>query len=93
MSSVTGVVVTLNDEDVIEGCLESIDWCDEIIVVDSYSDDKTTEIADRYAAKLHFETDVVRSYFCFSTTNSVLSRVSHPSPCSVEPLLASQHFV
>ncbi len=37
-----------NVEDIIEDCLESISWVDEIFIVDSYSEDKTEEICLRY---------------------------------------------
>ncbi len=38
----------MNEEDKIEACLSSLTWCDEIIVVDSYSTDRTVEICRRY---------------------------------------------
>ena len=42
------VIITHNEEDNIRDCLESIKWADEIIVVDSESDDKTPKICDNY---------------------------------------------
>ncbi|MBN8550316.1 MAG: glycosyltransferase family 2 protein, partial [Deltaproteobacteria bacterium] len=36
----------------IERCLESVKWCDEVIVVDSGSKDRTLEIARRYTDKI-----------------------------------------
>jgi glycosyltransferase involved in cell wall biosynthesis len=39
------VVITYNEEDRLRRCLESVAWADEIVVVDSGSDDKTIEIA------------------------------------------------
>lgn len=39
------VVITSNEEDRLKRCLESVTWADEIIVVDSGSEDKTVEIA------------------------------------------------
>ncbi len=46
--SVTGLVICFNEEANIGGCLDSLEWCDEIIVVDSFSTDRTPEIARRY---------------------------------------------
>jgi glycosyltransferase involved in cell wall biosynthesis len=44
------VVMTFNEEVNIERCLESVaGWADEIIVVDSFSTDRTEEIARSYA--------------------------------------------
>jgi glycosyltransferase involved in cell wall biosynthesis len=45
---VTAIVTTLNEEDEIAACIESLLWCDEIMVVDSFSSDQTIEIANRY---------------------------------------------
>ncbi|SVD30744.1 uncharacterized protein METZ01_LOCUS383598, partial [marine metagenome] len=36
-----------NVEDIIEKCLESIKWVDEIFIVDAYSTDRTVEICNR----------------------------------------------
>ena len=41
---ITAVVLTKNEEQNIQRCLKSIDFCDEIIIVDDYSTDKTLEI-------------------------------------------------
>ena len=38
-----------NVEDIIEECLESIKWADEIFIVDAFSTDKTLEICHRYS--------------------------------------------
>ena len=49
MARITGAILALNEERNIEYCLRSMyTWCDEIIVVDMYSDDKTPEVARRY---------------------------------------------
>ena len=38
---ISAVVLTKNEEENIESCLKSLDWCDEIIIVDDYSKDNT----------------------------------------------------
>jgi len=48
MPAVSGVVICFNEERNIARCLESLAFCDEIIVVDSLSTDRTREIAARY---------------------------------------------
>jgi len=45
MVDISATIVTLNEEENIRDCLETLTWCDEIIIVDSYSDDATVEIA------------------------------------------------
>ncbi|HEX6179268.1 MAG TPA: glycosyltransferase family 2 protein [Thermoanaerobaculia bacterium] len=41
---VTAIVTTLNEVDYIEDCLRSIEWADEIYLIDSYSTDGTVEL-------------------------------------------------
>src|SRR5512145_2752566 len=48
LATVSAIVVCFNEEDRIQDCLESIRWCDEIVVVDSFSTDRTPEICRRY---------------------------------------------
>jgi glycosyltransferase involved in cell wall biosynthesis len=48
MHKLSVVVITGNEERNIEACLESVKWADEIVLVDSLSEDKTVEIARRY---------------------------------------------
>lgn len=52
MSHVSAVVITYNEEKNIGRCLSSLRFCDEIIVVDSGSDDQTSDIAADYTDKL-----------------------------------------
>lgn len=49
---VSVTVLTLNEEMNIERCLRSVTWADEIVVVDSYSEDDTVEIAKRYTDRV-----------------------------------------
>lgn len=46
------IVIAKNEEDRIADCLDSLSFCDEIIVVDSGSEDRTKEIAKRMGAKV-----------------------------------------
>lgn len=49
MPEISAVIITLNEELKIERCLQSVrDTADEIIVVDSFSTDRTEEICSRY---------------------------------------------
>ena len=41
MQKLSVIVVTLNEERNIERCLRSVQWADEIIVVDAFSTDRT----------------------------------------------------
>jgi glycosyltransferase involved in cell wall biosynthesis len=50
--AVSAIVVCLNEEDNIRECLESLRWCDEIVVVDSFSTDRTVEICREYTGKV-----------------------------------------
>jgi glycosyltransferase involved in cell wall biosynthesis len=48
----SGVVHTFNEEENLERCLESLRFCEEIVVVDSHSTDATREIARRYTDRV-----------------------------------------
>lgn len=49
---VSAVIITMNEAANIGRCLESVRWCDEIVVVDSGSADATVEIARRHGARI-----------------------------------------
>ena len=49
---VSACVIVLNEEQKIGRCLKSLSWCDEIIVVDSFSTDHTVEIARQYTDRV-----------------------------------------
>ena len=53
MIKISGTIITLNNEKLIKDCIKSLQKvCDEIIVLDSLSIDKTTEIAKELGAKV-----------------------------------------
>lgn len=47
-SKITAIIPTFNEEDNIAGAIESCSFADEVIVVDSFSTDKTVEIAKSF---------------------------------------------
>jgi glycosyltransferase involved in cell wall biosynthesis len=51
--NISVVVLTKNEEENIRGCLESVKWANEIIVVDDFSYDKTAKIARSFGAKIY----------------------------------------
>lgn len=56
MNPITGIITTLNEEQNIGECIESLRLiCNEIIVVDSLSNDKTVEIAQEKGAKVYLQ--------------------------------------
>lgn len=50
---ISAVVLTKNEEKNIEECIESLKWCDEIVVIDDFSKDKTVDIAHKLGAKVY----------------------------------------
>lgn len=50
--TVSACIITFNEEDRIQACIRSLDFCDEVIVVDSHSQDKTRDIAADYGARV-----------------------------------------
>jgi glycosyltransferase involved in cell wall biosynthesis len=49
---ISAIVVCFNEEDNIGRCLKSLTWCDEIVVIDAFSTDRTVEIARRYTDRV-----------------------------------------
>lgn len=52
MLLISAIILTKNAETDIVDCIESISFCDEIIVVDDFSTDRTVDIAKRLGAKV-----------------------------------------
>ncbi len=48
----SAVVIAKNEEKNIERCLASLAFCDEIVVVDSHSTDRTVELSKKYTSKV-----------------------------------------
>lgn len=46
------VILTHNEEVNLPGCLESVAWCDDVVVFDSFSTDRTVEIARAAGARV-----------------------------------------
>lgn len=44
------LILTKNEEQDLPGCLASVAWCDDVHVFDSFSDDRTVEIAQKAGA-------------------------------------------
>jgi len=71
---VSAIVTTFNEAGHIAACLESLAWCDEILVVDSHSTDATREIARSYPGV----TVVERPYYgAASQKNWAIGRCRH----------------
>jgi glycosyltransferase involved in cell wall biosynthesis len=50
--NVSVLILTLNEEINIGACLESLEWCDDVVVLDSLSTDATQAIAEKYGARV-----------------------------------------
>lgn len=49
---VSVLILTLNEEDNLPRCLESLSWCDDVVVLDSFSTDQTVAIAEASGARV-----------------------------------------
>src|SRR3569832_235268 len=52
MEKLSVCVTTFNNERTLDACLGAVSWADEIVVLDSYSTDKTLDIAAKYHARI-----------------------------------------
>ena len=62
MNKITAIIPTLNEEIHIEDAIQSVSFADEIIVIDSFSTDKTVELAQKHNVKI-----IQREFDDFST--------------------------
>ncbi|PIA81384.1 glycosyl transferase [Gaetbulibacter sp. 4G1] len=73
MIKLSGVIITYNEEEHLEKCLASlVDVVDEIVVVDSFSNDKTPEICKAFNVKFiqnRFEGYIEQKNFALSLAN------------------------
>ncbi len=51
--SISILLLTFNEERNLPACLKAIDWCDDIVVLDSFSTDRTVEIAKKSGAHVY----------------------------------------
>lgn len=49
---ISAVILAKNEEKNLQECLESVKWCDEVILIDDNSIDRTLEIAKKLGAKI-----------------------------------------
>ena len=49
-SDVSVLILTLDEEKNIEWCLRAVSWSDDIVVFDSFSGDRTAEIAKYFGS-------------------------------------------
>jgi glycosyltransferase involved in cell wall biosynthesis len=64
------LILTRNEEQDLSGCLDSVAWSDDVWVFDSYSDDRTVEIAQSAGAHLvqrRFDTYAAQRNAAFDT--------------------------
>lgn len=50
--SISVLILTLNEQDNLPACLASVKWCDDVVVLDSFSTDQSVEIAKREGARV-----------------------------------------
>ena len=51
--SISVLILTLDEEVNLAGCLESVAWCDDVVVLDSFSTDRTVEIARERSVRVY----------------------------------------
>lgn len=74
MTKISAIIPTLNEEVHIEDAIQSVSFADEIIVIDSFSTDKTVELAKKYDVKI-----IKREFDDFSSQkNYAIDAASHP---------------
>jgi len=76
--ALSACVISYNEEDKIRECLKSLSFCEDIVVVDSFSTDRTVEICEEFTSRIYakkFEGYISQKNFALEKTkhNWVLS--------------------
>ncbi len=72
---VSAIITTLNELDFIEDCIRSVEWADEIYLIDSFSTDGTVELIRQKFPHIRFEQ---RQYLgAASQKNYAIDRAGH----------------
>lgn len=80
MPKLSVTIIALNEESDIGGCLESVTWADEVLVVDAYSGDSTVEISREYGARV-----IQRQWQGFASQKQfALDQARHPWVLSLD---------
>jgi glycosyltransferase involved in cell wall biosynthesis len=53
MANLSVVIITFNEEGNLARCLNSVSWAEEIVIVDSFSQDRTKEVASDFTDKIY----------------------------------------
>jgi glycosyltransferase involved in cell wall biosynthesis len=81
------VIITRNEERNLPGCLKSVGWCDDVIVIDSFSSDATVRLATDAGARV-----VQRSFKDFADQRNFAHEARLPRHPWVFHLDADEHF-
>lgn len=74
MTKISAIIPTLNEEVHIEAAIKSLNFADEIIIIDSFSSDRTIEIAENFDVKI-----IKREFDDFSSQkNFAISKAKYP---------------
>ena len=72
---VSAIITTFNEIDFVEDCIRSVEWADEIYLIDSFSTDGTVELIRSKFPRIRFEQ---REYFgAASQKNYAIDRAAH----------------
>ena len=71
---ISAIVTTYNEEKNIENCLKSIEWADEILVIDSFSTDNTVPLCEKFGTRV-----LQRKYnYAADQKNWAIPQAKHP---------------
>jgi glycosyltransferase involved in cell wall biosynthesis len=52
MEKISAIIIAFNEEKNIERCLQSLEWADEIVIIDAFSTDRTVALSKKYTARI-----------------------------------------
>jgi glycosyltransferase involved in cell wall biosynthesis len=52
MANITAIVIAKDEEQMIVNCLETLGWCDQVLVINNGSSDRTEQLSEQWGAKV-----------------------------------------
>ena len=92
--SVSTLIMTLNEEANLPACLKSLGWCDDIVVLDSFSTDSTLEIAEAAGARVYqraWDSELGQRMYGADDLREILAIAAEPSRTEVLFQRATEH--
>ena len=83
---ISAYIIAYNEADKIRDCINSVLWADEIILIDSHSDDGTSEIAESLGAKIVNSISKKTDYLVVGSQKPTIRKINEAKDLNIKIL-------